>query len=182
MIICAVLLAVFVTSVFVSEYNRQEKLSRTQIEELLERQKIFGDWYAAYQKDIDSLDRNWQSYHNIIDGLKPVDAQNFNAEAFHMRLLDLEQDSIEEQLRIHMLNAPAGLDDESRELVELVIRKTQKYVDAQTKTISLSAKAAVPPVELENLKVRLQDIMIRESPEGLFTAQEISTIRSTLGD
>ena len=72
--------------------------------------------------------------------------------------------------------------DESRELVELVIRKTQKYVDAQTKTISLSAKAAVPPVELENLKVRLQDIMIRESPEGLFTAQEISTIRSTLGD
>ncbi len=182
MIICAVLLAVFVTSVFVSEYNRQEKLSRTQIEELLERQKIFGDWYAAYQKDIDSLDRNWQSYHNIIDGLKSVDAQNFNAEAFHMRLLDLEQDSIEEQLRIHMLNAPAGLDDESRELVELVIRKTQKYVDAQTKTISLSAKAAVPPVELENLKVRLQDIMIRESPEGLFTAQEISTIRSTLGD
>ena len=182
MIICAGLLAVFVASIFVSEHNRQEKLSRTQIEELLERQKIFGDWYAAYQKDIDSLDRNWQSYHNIIDGLKTVDAQNFNAEAFHMRLFDLEQESIEEQLKIHMLAAPSGLDEESRELVELVIRKTQKYVDAQTKTISLSAKAAVPPVELENLKLKLRDIMIRESPEGLFTAQEISAIRSTLGD
>ena len=182
MIICAGLLAVFVASIFVSEHNRQEKLSRTQIEELLERQKIFGDWYAAYQKDIDSLDRNWQSYHNIIDGLKSVDAQNFNAEAFHMRLFDLEQESIEEQLKIHMLAAPSGLDEESRELVELVIRKTQKYVDAQTKTISLSAKAAVPPVELEPLKLKLRDIMIRESPEGLFTAQEISAIRSALGD
>ena len=181
-IICAVLLAVFVTSVFVSERQQQEKLSREQLEELLERQKIFGDWYAAYQKDIDSLDRNWQSYHNIIDGLKTVDAQNFNAEAFHMRLLDLEQESIEEQLKIHMLAAPSGLDEESRELVELVIRKTQKYVDAQTKTISLSKSVAVPPVELESLKARLQDIMIRESPEGLFTAQEISAIRSTLGD
>jgi len=140
-IICAVLLVVFATSIFISEHNRQEKLSRAQIEKLLERQKIFGNWYAAYQKDIDRLDRNWQSYHNIIDGLKSVDAQNFNAEAFHMRLLDLELDSIEEQLKIHMLAAPSGIDEESRELVELVIRKTQKYVDAQTKTISLSEKA-----------------------------------------
>lgn len=181
-IICAVLLVVFATSIFISEHNRQEKLSRAQIEKLLERQKIFGNWYAAYQKDIDRLDRNWQSYHNIIDGLKSVDAQNFNAEAFHMRLLDLELDSIEEQLKIHMLAAPSGLDEESRELVELVIRKTQKYVDAQTKTISLSEKASIPPVELESLKARLQDIMIRESPEGLFTAQEISAIRSALGD
>jgi len=181
-IICAVLLVVFATSIFISEHNRQEKLSRAQIEKLLERQKIFGNWYAAYQKDIDRLDRNWQSYHNIIDGLKSVDAQNFNAEAFHMRLLDLELDSIEEQLKIHMLAAPSGIDEESRELVELVIRKTQKYVDAQTKTISLSEKASIPPVELESLKARLQDIMIRESPEGLFTAQEISAIRSALGD
>lgn len=182
MMICAVLVVVFVTSVFVSEQNRQEKLSRAQLEELLERQKIFGDWYAAYQKDIDRLDRNWQSYHNIIDGLKSVDAQNFNAEAFHSRLLDLEQDSIEEQLKIHMLNAPEGLDEENRERVELVIRKTQKYVDAQTKTISLSEEVAVPPVELENLRFKLNDIMIRESPEGLFTAQEISAIRDALGD
>ena len=182
LIICAVLMAVFVASVFISECQQQEKLSRAQVEELLERQKVFGDWYAAYQKDIDSLDRNWQSYHNIIDGLKNIDEQNFNAEAFHMRLLDLEQESIDEQLKIHMLAAPSKLDEESREQVELIIRKTQKYVDAQTQTISLSAKAATPPVELESLKLKLQDIIIRESPEGLFTAQEISAIRSTLGD
>ncbi len=99
-----------------------------------------------------------------------------------MRLLDLEQDSIEEQLKIHMLAAPSKLGVENRELVELVIRKTQKYVDAQTKTISLSEEVAAPPVELENLRLKLRDIMIRESPEGLFTAQEISAIRAALGD
>jgi len=32
------------------------------------------------------------------------------------------------------------------------------------------------------LRARLNDIMIRESPEGLFTAQEISAIRAALGD
>lgn len=182
MIICAGLLFVFGVSAFISEYRQQEKLSRTQLEELQEQQKIFGEWYAAYQKDIDRLDRNWQSYHNIIEGLKAVDAQSFNAEAFNTRLANLEQDSIEEQIKIYMLVAPQSLNRESRALVEELIRKTRQYADAQTKTISLSKSESTPPVELENLKVRLNDIMIRESPEGLFTAQEISAIRAALGD
>lgn len=182
MIICAVLVIVFAASAFISEYRQQEKLSRAQLEELQEQQKIFGEWYAAYQKDIDSLDRNWQSYHNIIEGLNSVDAQSFNAEALHMRLKALEQESVEEQIKIHMLTAPPALDEENHTLVEEVIRKTQRYVDAQTKTIILSETAAIPPVELETLKLKLHDIMIRESPEGLFTAQEISAIRSALGD
>ena len=152
------------------------------LEELLAQQKIFGDWYAAYQKDIERLDRNWQSYHNIIDGLKTVDAQSFNAEALHMRFTTLEQESIDEQIKIHMLAAPPELAEENRALVDEVIRKTQHYVDAQTRTISLSKAATVPPVDLENLKLKLNDIMIRESPEGLFTAQEISAIRAALGN
>lgn len=182
MIICAVLVIVFAASAFISEYRQQEKFSRAQLEKLQEQQKIFGEWYAAYQKDIDSLDRNWQSYHNIIEGLNSVDAQSFNAEALHMRLKTLEQESVEEQIKIHMLTAPPALDEENHTLVEEVIRKTQRYVDAQTKTIILSETAAIPPVELETLKLKLHDIMIRESPEGLFTAQEISAIRSALGD
>ncbi len=183
MIICAVLVIVFGTSAFIrGQQVQQEKISRAQLEELLEQQKIFGEWYAAYQKDIDRLDRNWQSYHNIIEGLNSIDAQNFNADALHMRFLILEQDSIEEQIKIRMLYAPPELSRESRALVETVIYKTQQYVDAQTKTIILSEAAAKPPVELEDLKLKLHDIMIRESPEGLFTAQEISAIRSALRD
>ena len=179
--ICAVLLVVF-GAVLISDQQRQEKLSREQIEALQEQQKIFGEWYAAYQKDIERLDRNWQSYHNIIDGLRAIDAQNFNGEALHRRLLDLEQETVDEQIKIYMLEPPSKLDEENRALVEEIIRKTQRYVDAQTRTITLSEKAATPPVELEGVKIMLNDIMIRESPEGLFTAQEISAIRSALED
>ncbi len=183
MFICTILLIVFSISALIRiQQIKEEKVTRAQLEELLEQQKIFGDWYAAYQKDIESLDRNWQSYHNIIDGLKTIEAQNFNAEALHMRLLTLEQNSIEEQIKIHMLAVPPGLVGKNRAALEEVIRKTQHYVDSQTRTISLSEKASLPPVDLENLKLKLHDIMIRESPEGLFTAQEISAIRSALGD
>ena len=182
-IICAVLVVVFGVSAFVTVRQAQrEEISRAQLEELQERQKIFGDWYAAYQRDIDSLDRNWQTYHNIVDGLQSVDADNFNAEALQQRLVELEQESLDEQIKIYGLTAPQSLDDESRTHVEEIIRKTKDYVDAQTRTISLSVGAARSIDELEPLKLKLHDIMIRESPEGLFTAPEVAAIRAVLGD
>ena len=183
MIICTLLIVVFGASAFIhGRQVRQQEITRAQLEDLQNRQKIFGDWYAAYQKDIERLDRNWQTYHNIIDGLKTMDADSFNAEAIFLRLKELEQESIDEQIKIYGLTAPQLLDEESRTLLENVIRKTKDYVDAQTKTISLSVEAARPPAELETLKLKLHDIMIRESPEGLFTAQEISAIRDSLSD
>ena len=182
MIICTLFLIVFGASAFIHGRQVQQEISRAQLEDLQRRQKIFGEWYAAYQKDIERLDSNWQLYHNILDGLNSIEPQNFNAEAIYLRLKDLERESLDEQLKIHQLNPPPELDRENRDLVDLIIKKTQRYVDAQTKTINLSVQAAIPPVELENLKIRLHDIMIRESPEGLFTAQEISAIRSALED
>lgn len=182
-ITCTLLIVVFGASAFVRIHQiEQEQISRAQLEDLQARQKIFSEWYAAYQKDIERLDRNWQSYHNIIESLKTMDTESFNAEAIYLRFKELEQESIDEQLKIYMLAAPQGLDDDNRLFVEAVIIKTQRYVDAQTRTISLSATAATPPTDLENLQIKLHDIMIRESPEGLFTAQEISAIRSALGD
>lgn len=182
-IICTLVVSVFGASAFIRiQQLEQEQISRAQLEELQEQQKIFGEWYAAYQKQIDRLDRNWQSYHNIIDGLQSVEAQTFNAEATHARFKDLEQDAIDEQITIHMLTAPQGLDSEIRARVDAVIEKTQRYAEAQTRTISLSENVAAPPVDLDTLRLSLNDIMIRESPEGLFTAQEISAIRAALGD
>ena len=183
LVICALLIVVFSASAFIHMRQAQrEEITRAQLEDLQARQKIFGEWYAAYQKDIDRLDRNWQLYHNILDGLKSMDAQSFNAEAIYQRLKELEQESIDEQIKIHAMNAPPGLDADNRLRVKEILRKTQRYVEAQTQTISLSATASTPPVELETLRLKLHDIMIRESPEGLFTAQEISAIRSALGD
>lgn len=182
-VICAVLVVVFGVSAFVTTRQAQrEEISRAQLEELQARQKIFGDWYASYQRDIDRLDRNWQTYHNIVDGLQSVDADSFNAEALHLRFRELEQESIDEQIKIYGLTAPQSLDEQSRTHVEEIIRKTKDYVDAQTRTISLSATAAQSITELEPLKLKLHDIMIRESPEGLFTAPEVSAIRDALGD
>ncbi|MBR1805393.1 MAG: hypothetical protein IJ774_03290 [Selenomonadaceae bacterium] len=181
--ICAVLVVVFGVSAFVTTRQAQrEEISRAQLEELQARQKIFSDWYASYQRDIDRLDRNWQTYHNIVDGLQSVDADSFNAEALHLRLRELEQESIDEQIKIYGLTAPQSLDEQSRTHVEEIIRKTKDYVDAQTRTISLSATAAQSITELDALKLKLHDIMIRESPEGLFTAPEVSAIRDALGD
>ena len=182
LIICTLLLIVFSVSAFIHGQLLRQEITRAQLEDLQERQKIFGEWYAAYQKDIDRLDRNWQLYHNILDGLKTTDAENFNAEAIYLRLKELENESLDEQLKIHQLKPPPELDRENRELINAVIKKTQAYVDAQTRTINLSVQAATPPVELEILQARLNDIMIRESPEGLFTAQEISAIRTALSD
>ena len=182
MIICTLLLIVFGASAFIHGRQVQQEITRAQLEDLQARQKIFGEWYAAYQKDIDRLDQNWQLYHNILDGLNSTEPQNFNAEAIYLRFKELERESLDEQLKIHQLNPPPELDRANRDLVDVIIKKTQRYVDAQTKTITLSAQAATPPVELENLRLRLHDIMIRESPEGLFTAQEISAIRSALED
>lgn len=185
LVICTILIVVFSASALIhSRQVQREQITRAQREELLERQKIFGDWYADYQKDIDRLDRNWQLYHNILDGLQNTEAENFNAEALWLRLKELERESIDEQLKIHTLAAPPELDLENRRLVEAIIGKTQRYVDAQTQTISRSAVEANPsaPKDLETLRARLHDIMIRESPEGLFTAQEIFAIRAALGD
>lgn len=182
-IICTLVISVFGASAFIRiQQLDREQITRAQMEELQAQQKIFGEWYAAYQKHIDRLDRNWQSYHNIIDGLQSVDAQTFNAEATHVRLKDLEQDAIDEQVKIHMLTAPQALDSDKRALVDALIEKTQLYAEAQTRTISLSENAATSIVDLDTLRLRLHDIMIRESPEGLFTAQEISAIRAALGD
>lgn len=182
LLICTLLITVFGVSAFIHGRQVQQEVTRAQLEDLQARQKVFGEWYAAYQKDIDHLDRNWQLYHNILESLKTIDEQSFNAEAIYLRLREVEQEYLDEQIKIHQLSAPPELDRENRELVDAMINKTQHYVDAQTRTLTLSAQAANPPVELENLKLRLHDIMIRESPEGLFTAQEISAIRAALED
>ena len=185
MAICTLLLIVFSVSAFLhGRQAQQEQITRAQLEELQAQQKIFGEWYAAYQKDIERLDQNWQLYHKILEDVNGADMDSFNAEALWLRLKELEQESIGEQLKIHKLIAPHELNRESRHLVEAVISKTQRYVDAQTQAISRSAATANPSAstDLETLKRQLHDIMLRESPEGLFTAQEISAIRIALSD
>lgn len=179
--LCVALLIVFAASAFIQNRYNNEVLTRAQIEELQNRQNIFGEWYAEYQKDINSLDRNWQRYYSIVETLKTAEIYEYTV---YEQLMDIERESIEEQRHIQSLTVPPELDRESAELLARVIDKTKIYVDAQVKTISLTRQAANPAsvTDVNAMNKRINEINIRESPAGLFTATEIAAIRDILGD
>lgn len=177
---CGALLGIFCISAFVQGLRSQQaSIDRAEMDEIRAQQKIFSDWYADYQKDIEQLDRNWQLYHSIVETLKNTEVYELST---YEQLTDLEADALAEKAHIHTLNVPYGLDEECSAAILEIIRKTGAYVDAQTKTISAARDAANPDVfvNLYVLNRRIKDITIRESPAGLFTAVEISVIREKL--
>ena len=178
--LCATLTIVFCISAFVQIRNsRQEVYSRAEIEHIRQQQKIFGDWYAAYQKDIDHLDRNWRLFHSIIETLKTEEIYELS---IYEQLQELESDALDERAKIHALKVPEDLDLESAALLSEIIKKTQNYIDAQTKTISAVRTAANPEnfKDLLTLNKKITDITVRESPAGLFVAVEVAAIREIL--
>ena len=169
---------VFLIAGFISRTQQpQEPLNESELYELQKQQKIFTDWYTDYQKNIDELDRNWQSYHHIIENFK---IDNIDEDELHERLEKLEKEVRIEQVNIYTLKPPEGISDSCSTLIDEMLKKTQRYVDAQSQTISLTRSA----VEEEGfVKAKhddqvhmLQNIIIRESPTGLFTANELSAI------
>ena len=172
------LIMTFSIAAFISRnHEPQQSMNEAQRYALQQQQKIFIIWYTDYQKDIDNLDRNWQLYHNIVESFIN---NNIDIETAYERLSDLESEARIEQLHIYTLKVPPGLGEECNNALEEIIRKTQKYADEQTQTISLTKNAINPEQSLndnhnEQVKI-LQNIMIRESPTGLFTANELSAI------
>lgn len=146
-----------------------------------EQQKIFAAWYEVYQKDISELDRNWQWYHQILEAFKE---DQIDLQTAHLRLAQLDHDS---QLLLDRITAhtpPLSLNDTCYDLLTEVMRKTVAYADAQHRTIALTKAAADPSAlrateQSEQSRI-LQAVMIRESPVGLFTADEITQIRDYL--
>lgn len=178
--VCATLTIVFCVSAFVQmRLTGSEAISRAEMEHVRQQQKIFGDWYAAYQKDIEHLDRNWQLYHRIIETLKTEEIYEYST---YEQLQELELDALEEQAKIHALKIPADLDANAATLLLEIIKKTCNYVDTQTKIIS-AVRMAADPETFKSLKILNQvvkEITIRESPAGLFTAAEVAAIREML--
>ena len=175
---CLSLVIVFAIAAFIARSQQpQEEMNEAQRYALIEQQKIFIGWYTNYQKDIDQLDRNWQLYHSTIESFNE---DNIDVDILHERLVNLESEARIEQVHIYTIKPPPGLGEECTELVETMLNKTRLYSDAQTQTISLT-RLAVESEELLNLDHKeqiqwLQDIIIRESPTGLFTANELSAI------
>ena len=175
---CLSMVIVFlIAGVITRTQQPQEVMNENERYVIQQQQNIFTDWYKDYQKDIDELDRNWQSYHSIIDNFK---TDNIDEETLHERLETLEKDIRIEQVHIYTLKPPQGISDECSSLIEEMLRKTQRYIDAQSQTISLTRSAVEEEgfikAKREDQVHMLQNIMIRESPTGLFTANELSAI------
>ena len=172
---CISLMIVFGISAIIGRGIKQEPVDEAAKHELAREQEVFENWYLEYQREIERLDRNWQLYHNLIDSYTTEDIEY---DELIERLQEQEQDMRREQVNVYTMKAPAGLGAECENSVNKLIRKTQEYVDAQVQTIA-STTAAVTEMEFEEHEKQihiLQDIMVRESPSGLFNADELTSI------
>ena len=177
---CILLAVIFLGSAFIQNRRaEEEKISREQIELMQMQEQIFINWYAAYQKDVDALDRNWQSYYDWVESLKTSEIYE---EVDYEQILELEKEVVAEQIKIHNLQIPQELEEDCKIILSEVVSKTQNYSDAQAKVVT-EAKEISDPKKVKNLaelNKKIKDITIREVPAGLFTASEISQIREKL--
>lgn len=156
-------------------------ISQEERTERAQQQQIFAAWYENYQKDIDSLDHNWQQYHKILSDFK---ADIISIQTTYLRLSQLEKDSQALEDRINGRTPPLALNDYCYDQSIELVRKAHDYADAQHRAIALT-RAAADPANLrtddqEEQSRMLQAVMIRESPPALFIADEIAAIRENL--
>lgn len=161
--------------------QQNHTLTRAEQQELLSQQQTFADWYANYQKDIEELNHNWSWYHQI---LRDYQEDNISIQTAYVRLKQLDLDSQKLRDKIAKEAPPLSLNDQCYDLVTQVLQKTNTYANDQYRTIALT-KAAADPANLktddhDELSEMLETVMMRESPAGLYTSQEITAINDAL--
>lgn len=158
-----------------------EEMSQQQRYELMHEQQVFALWYEDYQKDLNELDRNWQWYHHILESFKE---DNISLQTIHARLKQLELDSNQLKERMAGRKPPLELSDYTYDQTAQLLDKTNDYVEAQCRTISLTRAAAdpalMPATDQQEQSRLLQTVMLKESPVKLFIADEVSAIRQQL--
>lgn len=150
-------------------------------QELLQQQYIFSNWYNDYEKNFDSLDHNWQRYHQILESFTN---DEISIQTTYVRLSQLEADAAKLRDKLNRLEPPAGLSNANSDLTTKILQKTRAYTNAQYQTI-LHTKEAADPAHLlsnnqEEQSRRLQEVMIMNAPTNLVIAPEISAIKDNL--
>ena len=179
---CVTLAALGILSyLFFPHAPKQEVMTDEQKYDIFQQQQIFATWYAGYQKNIKDLDHNWRWYHQILEDFKE---DNISIQTTYVRLKQLEEDEKMLVTRIAESAPPLELHDANYDLTTAMLQKTKAYAEAQQKTITLT-RAASDPQRLttddqEEQSRQLQTVMEKESPVGLFTAEEIAEIQSGL--
>jgi hypothetical protein len=144
-------------------------------------QELFVPWWNDYQKGIGELDRCWTRYHQIL-----ADAKNGESDirATHARLSELERDMQDLRARMDKNVPPVTLSDEIYNPVASIVVKTDAYVAAEQKAVTLTRAAADPAAMQEKKPAEqarlLELVMLRESPVALFIEDEIGAVRKYL--
>ena len=166
---------------FFPRTSQNEAMTEEQKYDILQQQQIFATWYAGYQKDVKDLDHNWRWYHQILEDFKE---DNISIQTAYVRLKQLEEDEKALTARIGASAPPLELHDNFYALPASIVQKTKSYAEAQQKAITLTRAASdpqrMPTDDQEEQNRLLQTVMEKESPVGLFTAEEIAEIRNGL--
>ncbi len=145
------------------------------------QQAIVSDWFGEYQELVEQLDHNWQQYHRV---LSDFNEDIISIETAYARLRQLEVQAAQPAEVLGQMDPPIELEDLSYDIVTEMIFKTRAYANAQLQTIRLTAEAADPAhllsTQQEEQSRRLRDVMITESPAGLFTAEDIKALRESV--
>lgn len=179
----SLLLALSITGYgyYTSTSNQYEELDESAIRHITAQQLAFGEWYTVYKKKLDAMDYCWVSYYHIIRDFKNEDITLREA---YTRLNQLESNVVNLHNEIYQMTPPISLDDINYDLTLSILKKTKAYSDAQLRTVRATKMTADPDkMSTDNHDVQLgylNDAMIGNSPDMLFTASEINALRRNL--
>ncbi len=178
--VIVVIVGILVTS-YRSQQAKNAEITQEQRNAIQVEQQAFTPWYDSYKKYVEQLDYNWQRYRQIVADFK---ADNISIEVAHLRLEQVSQTSAQISEALSRLEPPTQLQNDNYNLTIVLIKKIRDYSAAQQSVIKNTYLASDPLNQLSEAQPdqasRLEDIMIRESPTGLFTASEILQIRNNL--
>ncbi|ORT99210.1 hypothetical protein D081_2075 [Anaerovibrio sp. JC8] len=166
---------------YTSASNSYEELDESAIRHITAQQLAFGEWYTNYKKKLDAIDYCWVSYYRIMKDFKNDDISLPEA---YTRLAQLESNVVNLHNEIYQLDPPISLDDANYDLTSAILKKTKAYADAQLRTVRATKLMADPEkMHTDNHEVQvgyLNDAMLMNSPDMLFTAAEINSLRHNL--
>lgn len=158
-----------------------EPADEATIRRITAQQQIFDGWYTDYKKQLDLLDYNWAQCHAIVEDYHN---DNISINTVYTRLTLLEHQAQAACDGLQRLPPPISLDDANYDLTTVLLNKTISYAVAQLNTVRALRSAADPA----NIKTGrhaeqsrlLRETLLRNEPEGLFTAGETTALRNRL--
>lgn len=179
-IILALTIGAIAHSLFAYE-TPQLPADESTIRRITAQQQIFDGWYTDYKKQLDSLDYNWSQCQAIV---KDYTNDDISLNTAYTRLNLLEHQAQAANDTLVKLSPPISLEDANYNLSSEILRKTQAYAQQQLATIT-ALKTTADPANItvdnhEEQARRLNETLIRNAPDVLFTAEETMDLRKNL--